>query len=568
MEQPIQDESTASSGGSIGTGSRDEDHVQTPTSSAAAAKSTTTQQGNKQQQHHQPQQKSRAQDLSNESFCNRFIIQHRGIFVALIILPASFFLRLFHYIHSWYAYLFVNLSSRHDERVKIISQQVMEAASQKKKMCTSRPGWHSMSLREGLYKKDSKVAKIEIPLRDVLELDETNMTVRVEPLVTMGQLSRYLRTRGYCLQVTPELDDLTAGGLVNGFGVETSSHKYGLIQHTCTRFEVVLANGDVVTCTETEHPDLFSAIPWSHGTLGFLVSVDFKIIPCRSYVKMTYIPCHTQESVVDTFERESRDMTNDFVEAIVYSKEEGVVMKATLVDDVNKSQINRIDSFWKPWFYKYVEGFLRSDEPSTEYIPMSHYFHRHTRPLFWEMEEIIPFGNALWFRCLFGWLGPPHVKLLKKTQTETIRRLYEKHHVIQDMLIPIGALGDAINTFHDEIEVYPLWLCPMQLLPSGDSGFMKPVVKDGQLVERMFVDVGAYGVPRVPSFEASSTTRILESFVRRVKGYQALYADCFMTRDEFREMFDHTAYDTLRVRYNAVDAFPEIYDKISRAARR
>jgi hypothetical protein len=33
-------------------------------------------------------------------------------------------------------------------------------------------------------------------------------------------------------------------------------------------------------------------------------------------------------------------------------------------------------------------------------------------------------------------------------------------------------------------------------------------------------------------------------------------------------MFDHTAYDTLRVRYNAVDAFPEIYDKISRAARR
>ena len=60
-------------------------------------------------------------------------------------------------------------------------------------------------------------------------------------------------------------------------------------------------------------------------------------------------------------------------------------------------------------------------------------------------------GDALWFRCLFGWLGPPHVKLVKKTQTETIRRLYEQHHVIQDMLIPMGALGDAINTFHDEV---------------------------------------------------------------------------------------------------------------------
>jgi len=510
----------------------------------------------------------RKNDLSNESFCDRFIIQNRGIFVTIFILPASFFLRLFHYIYDWYVYLFVNLSSRHDERVSHISAQVRDAASQKKKMCTSRPGWHSMSLREGLYKKDSKVAKIEIPLRDVLELDEANLTVRVEPLVTMGQLSRYLRSKGYCLQVTPELDDLTAGGLVNGFGVETSSHKYGLIQHTCTRFEVVVANGDVVTCTETDRPELFSAIPWSHGTLGFLVSVDFKIIPCKSYVKMTYIPCHTQEECVDVFERESRDLTNDFVEAIVYTKEEGVVMKATLVDEVNKSQVNPIGYFWKPWFYKYVQTFLSSGETATEYIPLTHYFHRHTRPLFWEMEEIIPSGNALWFRCLLGWLGPPHVKLLKKTQTETIRRLYEQHHVIQDMLIPMGALADAINTFHDEIEVYPLWLCPMALLPSGDSGFMKPVVQDGQVVERMFVDVGAYGVPMVSNFEARGTLRRLESFVRRVKGYQALYADCFMSRDEFREMFDHTAYDTLRTSYGAVDAFPEIYDKISRAARR
>ena len=82
------------------------------------------------------------------------------------------------------------------------------------------------------------------------------------------------------------------------------------------------------------------------------------------------------------------------------------------------------------------------------------------------------------------------------------------------------------------------------------------------------MDLGAYGVPNVSNFEASGTLRRLEAFVRKVKGYQALYADCFMTRDEFHEMFDHTAYDALRARYCAVDAFPEIYDKISRAARR
>ena len=54
----------------------------------------------------------------------------------------------------------------------------------------------------------------------------------------------------------------------------------------------------------------------------------------------------------------------------------------------------------------------------------------------------------------------------------------------------------------------------------------------------------------------------MEKYTRDVKGYQLLYADTFMTREEFREMFDHTLYDRVRKKYNAEGAFPEIYDKI------
>ena len=73
------------------------------------------------------------------------------------------------------------------------------------------------------------------------EVCEKTMTVRVEPLVTMGQLTATLLPLGWTIPVVPELDDLTVGGLINGFGVETSSHKYGLFQHTCTEFEVSVA---------------------------------------------------------------------------------------------------------------------------------------------------------------------------------------------------------------------------------------------------------------------------------------------------------------------------------------
>ena len=31
--------------------------------------------------------------------------------------------------------------------------------------------------------------------------------------------------------------------------------------------------------------------------------------------------------------------------------------------------------------------------PAIEYIPLRHYYHRHTVSLFWEMQDIITFGN-------------------------------------------------------------------------------------------------------------------------------------------------------------------------------
>ena len=68
-------------------------------------------------------------------------------------------------------------------------------------------------------------------------------------------------------------------------------------------------------------------------------------------------------------------------------------------------------------------------------------------------QDIIPFGNNPIFRYLFGWTVPPKISLLKLTQGETIKKMYEEHQVIQDMLIPLDNLGEALEVFHKEIEV-------------------------------------------------------------------------------------------------------------------
>jgi delta24-sterol reductase len=143
-------------------------------------------------------------------------------------------------------------------------------------MCTARPGWLAMSFREGLYK--NTMTRIDVSqLDNVLEINEEAQTVFVEPNCSMGQVTRELIPRGWTLAVVPELDDLTVGGLINGFGIETSSHKYGLFQHTCVAYEIVLPTGEVVRANATENPDLFAAIPFSHGSLGFLVGAEIKV---------------------------------------------------------------------------------------------------------------------------------------------------------------------------------------------------------------------------------------------------------------------------------------------------
>lgn len=144
-------------------------------------------------------------------------------------------------------------------------------------MCTARPGYQTMSFRKPIYK--SKMFQVECNLIDILEIDRKNHTVRVEPLATMGQLSATLAKLGWTIAIVPELDDLTVGGLIMGTGVESSSHIHGLFQHICKSYELVLSDGDVVQCSKTENSDLFYAVPWSYGTLGFLTAVEIKILP-------------------------------------------------------------------------------------------------------------------------------------------------------------------------------------------------------------------------------------------------------------------------------------------------
>lgn len=58
-------------------------------------------------------------------------------------------------------------------------------------------------------------------------------------------------------------------------------------------------NSLVRATKDNEHADLYHCLPWSHGTLGFLVALELAIVPVKPYVRMEYIPVRGQKAYCD-----------------------------------------------------------------------------------------------------------------------------------------------------------------------------------------------------------------------------------------------------------------------------
>lgn len=199
------------------------------------------------------------------------------------------------------------------------------------------------------------------------------------------------------------------------------------------------------------------------------------------------------------------------------------------------------------------------------------YYHRHSRSIFWELEQIVPMGNNFLFRFIFGWMQPIKIGLLKLTQTAKVKELYERNHLIQDLLVPVKYLKRSIEFFDSVCRIYPIWICPFLLDRNKEKGFLKSKntqAKGGEdALDTFYVDIGLYGVPGLKNFDATKCTRAIEEKCRQWDGFQMLYADTYMSREEFHDMFNHDLYSNVRKKYQLDRCLPEVYDKINKNAR-
>src|SRR5215469_8544740 len=117
------------------------------------------------------------------------------------------------------------MQTSHQERVERVRQQVLLRPPEKRlTISKAHPGHtpHDLGYKSGCH-----------PVRvgglgEILDVDAQARTATVEGQVLLGDLCRRTLALGLMPKVVPEFETFTISGLVNGLGIETSSHRHGV----------------------------------------------------------------------------------------------------------------------------------------------------------------------------------------------------------------------------------------------------------------------------------------------------------------------------------------------------
>ena len=137
-----------------------------------------------------------------------------------------------------------------------------------------RSGGHSAA---GLGTVDDGLVIDLSPMKGIT-VDPATQTVRVETGCTWGDVDHATHAFG---MATPSgfVSTTGVGGLTLGGGIGHLSRRYGLTIDSMLSAELVLADGNAVTASPDENPDLFWAIRGGGGNFGIVTSFLFRLHP-------------------------------------------------------------------------------------------------------------------------------------------------------------------------------------------------------------------------------------------------------------------------------------------------
>ena len=141
-------------------------------------------------------------------------------------------------------------------------------------------------------------------MNHILELDENNLTVTVEPGVLLMELQAYVEEHSFLYPPDPGEKSATIGGNLSTNAGGMRAVKYGVTRDYVRGLTVVLPNGNIEhiggkTVKNSSGYDLKDLIIGSEGTLCIITEAILKIVPLPSENVSMLLPFKTMEKAIE-----------------------------------------------------------------------------------------------------------------------------------------------------------------------------------------------------------------------------------------------------------------------------
>lgn len=139
----------------------------------------------------------------------------------------------------------------------------------------------------------------------IVELDERNMAVTVEPGVLLMDLSKYVQDRGYMYPPDPGETSATIGGNISTNAGGMRAVKYGVTRDYVLSLTAVLPTGEIETfgskvVKNSSGYSIKDLLIGSEGTLAVIVGATLRVIPLPSEIVSLLVPFPTFRAAVST----------------------------------------------------------------------------------------------------------------------------------------------------------------------------------------------------------------------------------------------------------------------------
>lgn len=147
------------------------------------------------------------------------------------------------------------------------------------------------------------VVGLILPFNRMLAFDETTGLLTCEAGVLLSEIIEIFLPRGWFLKVTPGTKLITVGGAIAGDVHGKNHHVSGCFSSCVKKFDLMLADGQVVTCSPAENCELFFATCGGMGLTGIVLQASFYLQKVHSqFIEQTTIKTRNLKETFEAFE--------------------------------------------------------------------------------------------------------------------------------------------------------------------------------------------------------------------------------------------------------------------------